>query len=138
MMMVTPYAPERTELPKWEMKVPSTMYEHYSIIDIKMGLGAITFEGEAVATPKGNEKWNGAERLTGNKRLVEYLLEGDSQTPVMKNQEALPEMIDAQMHQSIAAISDDWDVTKTKKREKGIALRNTQNKTVLMKNDFGS
>lgn len=41
------------------------------------------FAGEVVTEPEDNEKGNEAEPLTGNKRVLQDLLEGDSERPVM-------------------------------------------------------
>lgn len=72
-----------------------------------MGLGAILFVGESVAPPEDTAKENGVETLLGNKRLGQDLSEGDSEGPMMKEQEAIPELADAQIHQAISVISAD-------------------------------
>lgn len=66
---------------------------------------------EAVTKPEDSYKGNGAEHLTGKKSVLQDLLEGDSERPAMKGQEALPELTDAHINQDIAVITDDcWNL----------------------------
>lgn len=50
---------------------------------------------------------NEAELLTGKKRVPQYLLEGDSQLRVIKDQKALPVLTYVQIKQAIALIAYD-------------------------------
>lgn len=55
-----------------------------------MGLGEIIVLGETVAKPEGTENVNGVEPLLGNKRVLKFMLEGDYERRVVKDQEELP------------------------------------------------
>lgn len=63
------------EPPKWELKDPSHIHEDSSIMDVAMRLGAILFAGDALTIPGYFEKDNWKEPLTGNKTVLQDLLE---------------------------------------------------------------
>lgn len=67
------------------MKNLPPIFGDSSIIDVYIGLGEVLFVGEAVSTTEDSEKGNGADLLTGNKLVLQELLERDSQGPVMKD-----------------------------------------------------
>lgn len=73
-----------------------------------MVLGGILFSIEAVKSPGDGEKDNLAEPMIGNKRVLKDLFEGNSERPVMKNQEELPQLTDQHVYQSISVITADY------------------------------
>lgn len=106
--MVTPSVPEIADFTKWKLKDPSPIYEDYSIIYVAMGLGSILFAGEAVTTSGEGHNDKRAERLTGNKRVLQDVLFGDLEETVMKDQEAISQPTDRQVHQNIVVIPADY------------------------------
>lgn len=106
--MMTPHVPELTKVPNPKMKDPAPVSEDSTIIDVVMVLGAILFSCEEMSGTEGTEKRNGSQTLSGNELVLQHLWEEYSWWTVMKEEDALPEMNDAQMHQDIDVTTADY------------------------------